>query len=254
VLGASLELVYEGTNNPPPTYFYHGVYSAGAWGPASDKVGGSVTQDFGPSAPAAAVVGTTLYVAYDGGNGGLYVDTWSPAGGWTGATAIAGAAVGSVPPALLPLSGGSADLLLVFALPTTNDLDYVVHTPGAGAGTWSSPAPVNANALSPAAVSLSPLAGGGAVVVYGGGNSLPYGSTYDPSATPAWTPPVSIDPTSHALPSAPTVAGGVCGVDAVAAIVQSAGVEIVTLKAGVWAPPVLVGGTASMTYATVATF
>ena len=53
-LGSNAELVYEGTNNK----YYHGVYSGSAWGAANDPVGGSGSmQDYGPTLPAAAVVG-----------------------------------------------------------------------------------------------------------------------------------------------------------------------------------------------------
>ena len=250
-LGSNAELVYEGTNNK----YYHGVYSGSAWGAANDPVGGSGSmQDYGPTLPAAAVVGSTLYVAYDGGNGGLYVDSWTSGGGWAGAKGITGAGVGSVPPTLIALTGGTTDLMLVFEVPTTNVLYSVVHTAGATGGTWSAPVLVASVANATSAVSLAPLASGGAVMVYKGAtNSLPYSSVYSPSATPAWTVPAEIYASSPALLSSPTVAAGTCGVDAVAALAEAAGAQIVTLKSGVWSSPILVPGTAQSTYATVAT-
>jgi hypothetical protein len=60
-------------------------------------------------------------------------------------------------------------------------------------------------------------------------------------------------PSSLALASAPTVAAGVCNFDAIAALTEPAGVEIVSLKSGVWGTPVLLGGTGATTYATIAT-
>ena len=260
VLGATAHLVYEGSNDK----FYHGVYSGSAWGPASDPVGGSgSSQAFGPPAAAAtAAVGTTLYAAYDGGNGGLYVTTWTgsgSSGSWTPAVGIMMAGVATapaVPPTMIALTGGAADLMLVYEVPATNLLYSVVHTPGGSAGTWAAPVEVNAAASSATAVSLAPLTGGGVVMVYlGKTDSFPYYSLYSPSASPAWTAPAKVDPNSLPLASAPTVtSGAACGVDAIAALAEPAGVELVTLAAGHWAAPVLVPGTASMTYATVATY
>ncbi len=238
----SANVVYAGSNFK----FYHGSYSASVWGPASDAVGGTASQDYGPSAPAAAMAGGVLYVAYDGGNGGLYVDTWTAAVGWSGAKGVTGASVGSVPPSLVALASGAADLLLVFEAPTSNVVSFATHA----AGSWSAPAVVDASALTTHAVSLAPLAGGGAVMVYEGTDGLPYASTYSGGV---WSKPASPYPNSLPLVSAPTVASGACGVDAVAALVEPAGVEIVTLVGGAWSAPSLVNGTAQMVYATVAT-
>jgi hypothetical protein len=254
LIGTSGELVYEGSNE----HFYHGVFSGGAWGAASDAVGGVATQDFGDIdvPPSAAVAASTLYVAYDGSNGGLYVDSWTSGGGWVGAQGIVGAGVGmsnQVSPTLIALKGGTADLMLVFVVPTTtpaNGLSYVVHTPGTG---WSAPATIDPTAFASNAVSVAPLAGGGAAMVYLGGNGFAYGSTYNPTATPPWTTPVLVYANSLPLQSPPTIAPGTCGVDAVAALVETTGVDVVTLTSGVWAPPVLVSTLAQMTYATIAT-
>jgi hypothetical protein len=250
-LGANAELVYRGSN----TDFYHGIYSGGVWGPANDPVMASgKPQDTGPSAPSVAVVGSTLYAAYDGGDQGLYVESWTAAGGWAGAVPIGGAGTSGVPPTLIALTSGAADLLLVFEVQTTNDLFSVTHTPGSGGGIWSAPVAVDVTANTANAVSLAPLSGGGAVMVYLGAlNSFPYFSIYDPSGATPWTVPASVYPSSLALASAPTVAAGVCNFDAIAALTEPAGVEIVSLKSGVWGTPVLLGGTGATTYATIAT-
>ena len=213
---SSAHLVYQGSDDK----FYHGVYSGGAWGPADDPVGGAgASQGFGPSAPAAAAVGTTLYAANDGSNSGLYVDALPPGAPatWGAAAAITGAGVGGVPPTMVALTGGSFDLMLVYEAKTSNTLYSTVHTAGAGGGTWSTPLEVAATANTASAVSLAPLAGGGAVLVYlGTTNSFPYFSVYGPLPTPAWTTPAEIYPGSLPLASAPSVAAGTCGVDAVA--------------------------------------
>jgi hypothetical protein len=247
-LGSGAALVYQGGNDK----FYHGVYASGAWEPASDPVETSGAQDYGPSPPAVAVVGSTLYAAYDGGTGGLYVNSWTSGGGWAGAVPINGAGVTSIPPTLLALTGGTADLMLVFEdNQGQNTINFVLHTPSGG---WQAPAVVASTASTTSQASLAPLPSGGAVLVYQGmTNGYPYGATYDPSASTPWTTPVEIYPNSLPLQSPPTVATGTCGVDAIAALVETTGVALVTLKNGTWAPPLLVTTLSQMTFATIAT-
>ncbi len=247
VLGDDAELVYYGSDSK----FYHGVYAGGAWGPASDPVGGATSQDFGPSQPTAATSGSSLFVAFDGQDHGLYVDSWTATGGWAGATGITGAGVGAVPPTILALTGGTSDLMLVYEQQTTGLLYSVAHTAGGG---WSTPVAVGAIAFATSEVSLAPLAGGGVVMAYeGASDRLPYSSVYTPGLAIPWTTPVAIDSASLAPASPPTVAAGTCGVDAVAALVEPLGVAVATLRAGVWSPPVLVSALGPVTYAAIAT-
>jgi hypothetical protein len=247
LVGGDAELVYAGSN----FFFYHGVYSGGAWGAASDAVGGTVSQDYGPSQPTAAAAGSTLSVAWDGSNHGLYVDAWTVTGGWVGAQPITGAGVDEVPPTMVALDGGDADLLLVYVQQTTTFLYSVVHT----ASGWSAPVAVGSTAIATLPVSLAPLAppeSGGVVMVYEGTDGLPYASIYSPTSTPAWATPVSILPGATPLRSPPAVATGVCGADAIAAVTQAAGITIVASKGGAWSPLRMVPA-AGATYATLAT-
>jgi hypothetical protein len=246
LLGASGELVYQGMNKD----YFHGVYDGSTWGVANDPVGGSAMQDTGPSPPSSATAGGVLYAVFGGTNNGLYVDTWTAAGGWTGATGVMGAGVGPVSPTVIALSGGSADLMIVYIENTTTYLKSTAHTPGSG---WSTPVQVSATAIGATPVSLAPLPNGVVVMVYEGTNGLPYSSTYTPGAGTPWSSPISVYPNSLPLQSPPTVAPGVCGVDAIAALVETPGVEIVTLSSGVWSPPVLINQTSQMTYATITT-
>ena len=251
-LGTNAELVYQGTD----FMFYHGVYSGGVWGPASDPVGGTGTaHDFGPSAPSSAAVGTTLYVAFDGNDHGLYVTTWTAAGGWTAAYGIGGAGTSGVPATLVALTSGAEDLMLVFAVQSTNLLYSVVHTSGGtGASSWSAPVQVDPLANSATAVSIAPLANGGAVLTYlGSTDAFPYFSIYTAGASTPWTTPALVYAESLPLASPPQVAAGVCGTDAIAALVEPSGIALVPLKSGTWGTPVLMNGTGSLTYASIAT-
>ncbi len=244
LLGANAELVYQGSNMA----YYHGIYSGGVWGAADDPVGGGGSQDMGFSPPTAAGAGGVLYAVYDGTDNGLYVDTWTPSSGWAGKAGIMGAGVGGVPPTIIALTGGTADAMIVYVEQTTTFLKSTVHTPSSG---WSFPVEVSSTAIAQTSVSLAALPNGGVAMVYEGTNGLPYSATYN--AISGWTTPISVYPDSLPLQSPPTVATGVCGVDAIAALAETAGVEIVTLSGDVWSPPVLINGTAQIVYATIAT-
>jgi len=250
VLGPSASfasLVYYGSTST----FLRDLYSAGGWGPGTDAVDGTASQDFGPSPATSAAVGSTLYVAYDGANNGLYVDSVTSGGSWTGASGITGAGVGEVPPSLVALtsSASGADVLLVYEQQTTNFLYSVAHT----AAGWSMPLQVSTTALATTQVALAPLAGGGVVMVYEGTNGLPYSAVYSATASPAWTAPVEVIPGSSPVGSPPSVAAGTCGFDAVAALVQPAGVAVVTLSGGTWSSPTMLPALGELTYATIAT-
>lgn len=243
-IGKTLHSVYLGTNND----FYHGTYTKTGWDCEDDPLTFGGSPSFGPSAPAAASVGSSLVAAFDGSDTQVYTQSWT-SGTWAAAEPISGTTVGTTPPSLMALTGGSSDLLLVYA----NAADDKLYWTARSSGTWSLPALTNMNAYSLQPVSIAPLAAGGAVLTFLGTDDNPYAMTFDPTASTPWTSPVAILTGGQPLPSAPTVAAGVCGTDAVAAIVQPAGIELVTLSSGTWSSPTLVGGTASMGFVTIAT-
>ncbi len=253
LLGANAELVYQGTNDK----LYHGEYAAGAWGLASDPVGGTTSQDFSDTQPSTAAVGDTLFAAYDGTDNGLYVDTWQSSRGWGDESAIFGAGVGTIPPTIIALtptsSGPSPDLMLVFEFQTSNIIYSTVHTPGVDAGAaWGPVQQVNATANTYSQVALAALPGGDVELVYEGENSFPYSVTYS-GVGAAWGSPVAVYPEGDTLLSQPSVAPGICGYDAVAALVEQNGVQLTTFSSGTWATPVRVPGLSAMTFASIAT-
>ena len=110
---------------------------------------------------------------------------------------------------------------------------------------------MNAYTLQPA--SLAALSGGKAALAFLGTDGNPYAMTFDPTASTPWSSPTAIVTGNTPLPAPPSIAAGVCGSDAVAAILQPAGVEIVSLAKSKWSSPKLVSGTASMSFASIAT-
>jgi hypothetical protein len=243
VVGTSVHVVYQG----PDFKYVHGIYTASAgWDAADDPIGGADSQGFGPGAPVAASVDGALVVAYGGQDGSLYDETWT-AGAWEPPNQHAAAQMGALSPSLAALKGGSSDALVVYADPLGT-----LYSTTRTAGTWSTPAIVNAAAFSDDPPSLASLPGGRAMMTYLGTNGLPYFSLYDPAATPSWTSPAAIGTGSTMLLSPPAVAPGVCEDDAIVALVEPAGVATIGYAGGTWLPEALLGGTAGMTFAAVA--
>jgi hypothetical protein len=245
-IGTTLHSVYLGMDYK----FFHGSYTGTSWDCENDVLtpsGG--TQSFGPSAPAAASVGSSLIAVFDGMDGNLYAQSWT-SGSWSSTTPIvSNASVGTTPPTLIALNGGSSDLLVLYEQ-ASND---VVYWSARSSGTWSTPAATNALAYTLEPVSAAPLAAGAAVVAFLGTDGNPYGMIFDP-ATSSWSAPAAVLTGGSTLTAPPTVATGVCGPDAIAAVVQPAGIELVTLSSGKWSTaPTLVSGTSGSSFATIAT-
>lgn len=244
VVGAAAHVVYWGGDG----LYYHGSYG-GAWDAASDRLevdGGA--QSFGSSPPAAAAVGASLVVVQSGSNGVVYDQTWT-GGAWQAASAHPGTSVvPQLSPAVVALSGGPADLMVVYVRAgDANDyhLDFTTRT----AGAWSAPAevfdmPPGNVAYTGFTPSLAALPNGGAIVVWlGGSPASPYTSRYTPGA--GWSAPAEI--TALTLASPPVVAPGVCGAAAVAAMVEVSGqVDVATLTASSWSQPLEIAGATGM--------
>ena len=243
-VGATVHVAYLGTDH----LFYHGTYTtSNGWDAANDKVMSGVAQSFGPSGPAAAASGASFVIAQDGSNNALYDQPWT--GTWQSAIQIPGAKVGTVPPTMIAVSGGNADLLLVYVDQGDFKLYFSLHGPSG----WSAPALVNAAAYTSVPVSLAALSGGGAALVFEGSDLNAYTSLYDPAAATPWTAPAPLVAAKVTLTSPPSIASGVCGDEAVAAICTASGAAVVHLRNGSWSSPEMLAGTAGMTFASIAT-
>ncbi|HEY8039065.1 MAG TPA: hypothetical protein VIF15_04695 [Polyangiaceae bacterium] len=243
VIAGTAHLVYWGSDGK----FYHGTYG-GSWDAASDKVqsGGGAAQSFGPSAPVVAATGAALALAQSGQDGQLYAQPWT--GSWQAAVPVAGSSVESLlTPAIVALTGGSADAMVVFVhAGDAGDyhLQYTVRT----SGSWSAPVELYDQAGNIAYAgttpSLAALPNGGAIVAWQGSSPAhPYVSTYDPAAK--WSAPLPVG--GAVLASPPSVVPGVCGAQAAMAYVQATGeVDVTTLSGGSWGTPVAIAGASGM--------
>jgi hypothetical protein len=246
VVGTTGHLVYQGTDYK----YYHGQYTT-SWDAASDPVGGSgSSQSYGARAPGAAGAGTSLVIVQAGSNSYLYDQTWS--GTWQAAVEQGGAAVqNTLPPTLVPMSGGTSDLLAAYL----RNGDYKVMAVNRASGVWATtPTLVDMNAYSNDPVALAPLPGGKALLVYRGSDQAPYWTMWDGVST--WTAPVAVLGTSNPMITAvPSITPGVCGVDAFVAFVENGGgVTLVPFTAGVFGTPATVSGTTGAKFVAVATF
>lgn len=248
VTGTTAHLVYWGSNSK----FYHGTY-AGSWDAASDPVQASGgPQSFGPSAPAAAAVGSALVETQSGQDGVVYDQGWS--GTWQAAAPLEGSSVvTSLSPAIVAMNGGSADAMIVLVHAGDAGSYYLQYATRTG-GTWSAPADVHdtagAIAYSSTSPSLAALPGGKAVLAWQGSSPAhPYVSTYDPAS--GWTAPIPVS--NDTLLSPPSVAPGVCGADAVLTYVATGGaVQVLTLSGGSWGTPAPIAGASGMQWAAIA--
>jgi hypothetical protein len=242
-IGSALHLIYQ---DPTSYYFFHAVLSAGTWSPTADAVG-----SFGPSGPTVAAVGSDLVVSQAGMNGFLYDQTWN--GSWQTANEHTDANVdNAIAPTIVALSGGTSDVLIVFVRSTTSDYHLMFTT--RTSGTWSPAAEVydmSGNiAYTTSPVSMAPLSGGRAVLIFRGGNMVPYFSTFD--GTSSWSPPAAVVSATTTVSTVPAVATGVCGDDAIAAMVETNGdVDVTSLHGSTWTATTHL--VSAMSYAGIAT-
>jgi hypothetical protein len=245
VTGSTAQVVYWGTDDE----FYHGTYSS-SWNAANDAVGSP--QSFGPSGPSATGIGSDVLVAQSGQDGTLYDQTWS--GTWGAASSHTGTLVEpSISPAVVALTGTGPDAMIVFVSAADAGsyyLQYTVRT----SGSWSAPAYVFDQtghvAYTSTTPSLAALPGGGAILAWWGSSpAYAYESTYGASG---WTSPIAVS--ADTIQSPPSVAAGVCGSDAVAAYVTTAGtVSVATLTGGTWTTPIPIADASGMQTVAIAT-
>lgn len=245
-VGTNLHLVYLGSAD---SKMYHGTYN-GTWDGAVDPVGGSgASQSFGNSGPTAASAGGKLVIAQSGSNNSVYDQTWDTT--WAGAHQETGTAVvDSIAPTLVALTGGAADLMIVYVRTTDFHIMYSTRT----GSTWTTPAEVYnsggnvAYSNDPVAVAARP--GGKAALVFRGGNMAPYAALFDGSA---WSAPAALVGGLPTLAAPPSIASGVCGDDAVAAYATGGVVNVVRLSGTTWSSPAAIGGASNMKYVAIAT-
>jgi hypothetical protein len=227
-----------------PTFEHaYGRSTQGTWSAANEPLQApQAAKSFGPSGPAiaeSAEAGGEAVVAFDGDDGGLYVQTRSAAGVWSSASPVLGAGVTkTVPPVLVPLEGAS-DLLLLFV---DGSQDKVIrHAVRTAAGkTWSAVQNTGPLAFTPESVRAARVSASQVVVGYRGHDGRAYAmiGTITAGAV-SWAAPSPLLGATAAS-SAPAIAPGVCGDEAVAVVPVTGppeAVRVVRLRNGAWSAP-----------------
>ncbi len=239
VTAGGVQLLYQASDFK----YYRATLSASTWNPTAETVGTGVGQSFGPRGPAVAAVGNDLVVLQGGDDTILYDRTYS--GSWQAAHAQTGTAVDkSLPPTVVRMDGGSAELLVAYVRPSDFKIMSVTRTNGV----WSTPAMIDVNAYTTEPIALAPMGSGRALLAYRGSDLKGYFSIWDGSK---WS---AAAPVGANVESTPAVAHGVCGADGVIAWAKTGGgAEVATVTAGAVGAPASVSGTAGAKFVGVAT-
>jgi hypothetical protein len=220
-------------------YYYAELFN-NAWSPTDQAITAGGVESAGPAPPAIVTLANNPIIAYVGNEGDLHDQelmgtTWQPqhAHGVTGAAA-------TTPAIVAPTSG--PELLVVYTTAAAGNLMFTART----AGTWSAAAMIP-GASSLDHVGLAPLAGGGAVLVWKGTDSLLYTSLFSAGPPATWSLPVMIPLSTTmcggpTLQIAPAVATGATGAQAELLYLDSCfEVWSSRMMGGAWGTPAFAG-------------
>lgn len=242
LLGANVEAAL--LSGAPDSNKFYRVENAGAsWSTAADPIKAPAdAQAFGPTAGALAAAGTDLVFAQDGSNEGLYVQTRT-GGVWSSAAAITGAGTYAnfVPPALAAVTG-KFDLVLLYADKTApHVIGYA--TRDATTKAWSTAQVTHALAQTAEPMSVTLLSPTTLLVAIRGNDGRPYTMTGTlAAASITWSAPVPLLADNSTVDSAPAVAKGICGNDAIAVFASGGQVKSAQLRGTAWSVPGAVTG------------
>jgi hypothetical protein len=250
-VGTTLQAVYLNAEH----LYFHAAFGTG-WDTGADPVRPSDAgaTAFGPVRAAAAGTSTELVIVYEGNDSHPYAQTWTTGAGWDDGVALGAAPLlADTPMAIAALDTGASDLLAVYVDgegPASTNNEHLFFAVRSGTTkAWSAPAMVDVNAYTPSAPTLAAMSGGRALLAWQGGDGASYASVY---TAPVWSSAAKI--TSDQVASAPSLAPGVCGDDAVAAYPLSGAVYVTHLAGGgAWTTPAPLAGVAGVTAASIAT-
>ena len=232
----SAAVSYHGTDFKHYFALYNGPMSG--WSPINEKIMAGSTHSFGPTAPSIAIVKGEVVVAYAGGDGQVYEQARAGIDMWQAGTGHDAGATVTLTPAIVELSGGASEAMIVAARDSDAQVMYLVRTGGA----WSSPAPVpSALTKDPPALAAAP--NGGATLAFRGTNGLLYTCAYKPGNNPPWSMPAWPDMNKgESVKSAPAIAPGTGGSEAEMVFESAGAVKYTRLVAGAWSAPSSIGG------------
>jgi hypothetical protein len=228
------------TGTPDAHKFFRIENAATTWS-AADPVTAAGNPSFGPSAAPAAAAGNDLVIAQDGDNAKLYTQDWS--GTWAPAVQIADPVVTlkSAPPALVSVTG-TFDLVLLYAQSAPpNTIGFA--TRDATTKMWSAGAVTQDTAQTAEQMSVTRLSATTLLVAFRGNNGRPYTMTGTIGASSiTWGLPSALLADTSTVDSAPAVAPGVCGNDAIAVFASGGIIKATEYRGTTWSVPGTVAG------------
>ncbi|MBX3225952.1 MAG: hypothetical protein KIT84_29750 [Labilithrix sp.] len=260
VAGTRAHLVYTSDS-----FFKHGIYEGTSWNAADAPVGtgtGAGEFSFGTFSGGLAAVGSEVVFAENGGDNGLYARTYGSA--WSAAVPVFGAGtVGSTgaTPEIAPISAGKSDLVIVYAYKketpaSQNAIAFATRQPAETEQEkkWgNAETQYVSGVLTAEKFFLTAISATSVILTFRGDDGNAYytqGSANGDAVE--WTSPAAIGGAPTAVDTAPAVAKGACGDDAVFAYATASAVSTVSLKAGAWSTPSAVTGTTG-THVAIAT-
>ena len=218
------------------------IENAGTTWSAADPVTVGGTASFGPSALSAAGAGTDLVIAQDGDDAMLYTQRWSTT--WATAAPIGGgvATLKAAPPALVAVTGKFDLVLLYAAAAAPHVIGFATRDATAPAG-WSNGQVTQATAQTAEQMSVASLSPTTLLVAFRGNDARPYTMVGTIGATSiTWSVPAPLLAGSSTVDTAPAVARGVCGDDAIAVFASGGVVKAAQYRGTTWSVPGTVTG------------
>ncbi|MDB5217046.1 MAG: hypothetical protein JWO86_4973, partial [Myxococcaceae bacterium] len=242
VVGTKAEAVYRA--GAPDTNKFFRIENAGAsWMTTGDPVmAPAAAQSFGLGAATIAGAGTDLVFAQDGTDEGLYVQNWNGSS-WTAAAAIVGAGTFATSAPALVAASGAFDLVLLYPDKTANHV-IGFATRDATSKAWSNGQVTQATAQTAEQMSVAAISSTKLLVSFRGNDMRPYTMLGTIGATSiTWSLPTPLLADTSTVDSAPAVAKGVCGDDAIAVFASGGVVKATQYRGTTWSVPGTVPGT-----------
>jgi hypothetical protein len=220
---------------------YYAAFDFTAWSPTAEAVG--AVQSSGPTPAAILASGSDATIAFFQNSANTPTVQSRLSAVWGAATALSTDTSFVATPSIIALSGGTADMMVVFIRQSDGAVMFSTH-----GTTWSAPTAIaSATAIAASSfgpierVGLAPLSGGGAIVTYrrASDGALEW-ATY--STASGWSTPAAISPALNPIAS-PALARGIGTDTAELAVVESDGAAYHSrLRAGAWTTPIAIGG------------
>ena len=218
------------------------IENAGTTWSAADPVTVGASASFGPSAPSAAGAGADLVIAQDGDDSMLYTQRWSTT--WAMASPIGGgvSTLKAAPPALVAVTG-KFDLVVLYAdAAAPHVIGFATRDAMAPSG-WSNGQVTQATAQTAEQMSVASLSPTTVLVAFRGNDSRPYTMLGTIGATSiTWSVPAPLLADASTVDTAPAVARGVCGDDAIAVFASGGVVKAARYRGTTWTVPGTVTG------------